>query len=322
MKKTVLIIFSFILLAAGLSVFSACSIKSPSVKQTPKPVTEIPKDNPAAKTVKNNTASSSESYPAPVVNNIADYSPTVDDCTTTEKLVLTAENIGDCVTGYIRSECQHKCVVNKTWKERGNLIFEDENGVYMYDDGGWQILDKKTFTKLSGGYFKDKNKVVIQLSFGGSNMAWNVNQADAKTFEVMKQYSYASDKNNIYNRGGIIPDVNKDSFEILDKAYSKDKNNVYFTTINGKTAKIEGADVDTFKIIDLNGEWSEIDVAVSMDKNNVYCRGLKVEGVDIKTFHELGMDEFNNFLKEHPKSVSPNFADKNNFYDEDCNIIK
>jgi hypothetical protein len=311
MKKAILIIFSFVMLASALAVLSACSVKLPSEKQAPQAVKEIPQENPATKTAKNNTASSSESYPPPV-----------DNCTTTEKLMLTAENIKLCGMGYIWSECEQKCLVNKTWKLRDDRIFEDKDGVYIYDDGNWQILDKKTFTKLSAGYFKDKNKVVIQLFFGGASMARNVNQADAKTFEVMKQYSYAKDKNNIYNRGGIISGVDRNSFEILDKAYSKDKNNVYFTQIGGETVKIKNADAGTFKIEDSNGEWSEMDIAVSMDKNNVYCRGQKVDGADLGTFHQLSPDEYNNFAKEHPKSVSPNFSDKNHFYDFECNIVK
>lgn len=67
MKKTALIIFSFILLAAGLSVLSACSIKSPSAKQAPQAVNEIQKEN-SATTTENNVVATSTAETGPEIN--------------------------------------------------------------------------------------------------------------------------------------------------------------------------------------------------------------------------------------------------------------
>ena len=187
-----------------------------------------------------------------------------------------------------------------TFQEIDASYSKDKNGVYVWENRGWkklEELDPITFQiiNVSGSvrqYLKDKNGIYF-IDGDSDNLVLEKLPYDSQTFEVINKL-YTRDKNNIYYSGRKIIGADLSTFQIGSDGFSKDKNNIY---LEGK--RILGIDKDTVKIIEL---------PYIEDKNNVYYRNKKIEGADKNTF-ELTYDF---------KSVVNNYysKDKNNVYYE------
>lgn len=187
-----------------------------------------------------------------------------------------------------------------TFQEIDATYSKDKNGVYVWENRGWkklEELDPITFQiiNVSGSvrqYLKDKNGIYF-IDGDSDNLVLEKLPYDSQTFEVINKL-YTRDKNNIYYSGRKIIGADLSTFQIGSDGFSKDKNNIY---LEGK--RILGIDKDTVKIIKL---------PYIEDKNNVYYRNKKIEGADKNTF-ELTYDF---------KSVVNNYysKDKNNVYYE------
>lgn len=346
MKKTSLIIFSFILLIGALAVLSACSVKLPSMKQTPQAVNEVKKENPATSTPTVSACENKTSICQATTTNNCNTNTGEEWCESTQKCQI---------------KWKVKCPGDKNIKYDGQefdaetfeiictstiVVVRDKNGIHFppdtqaeVDGTGWTVLNAKTFTNFNCTYFKDDNRIFAAILAGQSFYCKDVAGADPKTFEIIKYdyiYTgsadptyrptihnpyYAKDKNNVYNLGFIISGVDQATFKVLDKAFSEDKNNVYFSPgpfVAG--GKIAGADVKTFKILSpTNDEWMQNGKAVSADKNNVYCDGSILAGADAKTFRPISAEERNNLGYNRNSYI---YEDKTSFYDMDCNVIK
>ena len=191
-----------------------------------------------------------------------------------------------------------------TFQEITATYSKDKNGVYVWENRGWkklEELDPITFQiiNVSGSvhqYLKDKNgiySIIYSMDGDSDNLVLEKLPYDSQTFEVINKL-YTRDKNNIYYSGRKIIGADLSTFQIGSDGFSKDKNNIY---LEGK--RILGIDKDTVKIIEL---------PYIEDKNNVYYRNKKIEGADKNTF-ELTYDF---------KSVVNNYysKDKNNVYYE------
>ena len=187
-----------------------------------------------------------------------------------------------------------------TFQEIDATYSKDKNGVYVWENSGWkklEELDPITFQiiNVSGSvrqYLKDKNGIYI-IDGDSDNLVLEKLPYDSQTFEVINKL-YTRDKNNIYYSDRRIIGADLSTFQIGSDGFSKDKNNIY---LEGK--RILGIDKDTVKIIEL---------PYIEDKNNVYYRNKKIEGADKNTF-ELTYDF---------KSVVNGYysKDKNNVYYE------
>lgn len=191
-----------------------------------------------------------------------------------------------------------------TFQEIAATYSKDKNGVYVWENRGWkklEELDPITFQiiNVSGSvrqYLKDKNgiySIIYSMDGDSDNLVLEKLPYDSQTFEVINKL-YTRDKNNIYYSDRKIIGADLSTFQIGSDGFSKDKNNIYF---GGK--RILGIDKDTVKIIEL---------PYIEDKNNVYYGNKKIEGADKNTF-ELTYDF---------KSVVNGYysKDKNNVYYE------
>lgn len=191
-----------------------------------------------------------------------------------------------------------------TFQEIAATYSKDKNGVYVWENRGWKKLgelDPITFQiiNVSGSvrqYLKDKNgiySIIYSMDGDSDNLVLEKLPYDSQTFEVINKL-YTRDKNNIYYSDRKIIGADLSTFQIGSDGFSKDKNNIYF---GGK--RILGIDKDTVKIIEL---------PYIEDKNNVYYGNKKIEGADKNTF-ELTYDF---------KSVVNGYysKDKNNVYYE------
>ena len=187
-----------------------------------------------------------------------------------------------------------------TFQEITATYSKDKNGVYVWENRGWkklEELDPITFQiiNVSGSvrqYLKDKNGIYI-IDGDSDNLVLEKLPYDSQTFEVINKL-YTRDKNNIYYSDRKIIGADLSTFQIGSDGFSKDKNNIYF---GGK--KILGVDRDTIKIIEL---------PYIKDKNNVYYGNKKIEGADKNTF-ELTYD-FGSVVNGYYSK------DKNNVYYE------
>jgi hypothetical protein len=189
--------------------------------------------------------------------------------------------------------------------EKDNIFYsKDKNNVYFMGEKQKKI-DSFTFKVLNYSYIKDKDHVYYENKL--------LNGADSSSFIVLKN-DYAKDKNYVYYNGKILERVDPASFVILNNDYVKDKNAVYY-----KNIKIDFSDPKTFTIMKsgyskdknfaYNGEKMILDAKGSefieikeiygrlyhKDKENVYLKGVKIEGADPKTFlvidHEYSKDK-------------------------------
>lgn len=145
---------------------------------------------------------------------------------------------------------------------------KDKN--YVYKNGKeFNIADPETFELIPEIYAaaKDKNNF---YQFGEI-----IRNVDESSFEVLDNKLYANNHDIIYHRGKEIRGVDIATFEILDSTYSKDKNHIYRDNVI-----FEEADPETFEIVS-SGSYTK-------DKNNVYYLGKIIEGADPKTFDFSG----------------------------------
>lgn len=101
--------------------------------------------------------------------------------------------------------------------------------------------------------------------------------ADKETFEILNWY-YSKDKDNIYFEWiKIKTEFNYESFEVIEWIFVKDKSNIYYWR-GWKLLPIQEVDFKTFEVLDNR---------YSKDKNNIYFFGKKMEWVDVETFEVL-----------------------------------
>ncbi len=156
-----------------------------------------------------------------------------------------------------------------TFVELEDLSVNESEGTYVFES------TKDCYTTS-----KDENNVYFDGEI--------VEQADSATFEEVEELIF-KDINNIYlitigkacEIGGaglnVIEDVDVDSFKSVNShKYFKDKYNVYFQ--NGEFVTIEGADPNSFEVLD----WP-----YSKDKNYVFSGNEIVEGADSETFEHM-----------------------------------
>ena len=138
-----------------------------------------------------------------------------------------------------------------------------------------------TFESLGGGYGKDKENVYHHFNILEANAdsfrvlkiplyaidseavyydGYEITGSDAPTFKVLSQ-EMCKDKNNVYQHGKALPEIDAKTYECFSGSYyAKDKNHVYYIT-----EIIEEADIETFI--------AKKDSPYAKDKHNYYSWG-------------------------------------------------
>jgi len=147
-------------------------------------------------------------------------------------------------------------------------------------------------------------------------------KVDSKTFEVFDYWeNYFRDKNNVYYENELykmglkkIEGADRNSFEILNSEFSKDKNNVYYYG-----NKMKGISPDGFEIIGNEFVFKNHEDLVSIikDKNNVYYLKGKVgsEKYEIISLNFDGTSfKYSNADYSYKSKSEGYFQDKNGVY--------
>jgi|GEM_PF-5796404 len=199
------------------------------------------------------------------------------------------------------------------YKRIGDRIYPatDDCIDYRY----FKDVDIETFkVHKTARYAKDKNNVYYNISFccegaedcvdmGDDDFEGpiipNVNPNSFLVLEKGNYGDYGTDGINIYIGGFVIKGADVNSFKILKKYYSADKNTVFFFN-----KVVNGADRKSFRVFDYD-EYSPYEYCAA-DKNNLYKRGVK-------------------FTDANPKKVrflEGFIADDKNVYDNNGFLIK
>jgi serine/threonine protein kinase len=162
-------------------------------------------------------------------------------------------------------------------------------------------VDAASFIALSETYTKDRNQVYFKLIKSGNDLFLKLPDADPRTFQVLSDklatdLTHAwwqgnklpnidakslrmvhdgfvwKDSRNVWFQGYQIKDADPSSFEHLNQQYYRDTNRVYW---NG--SPMVDADPVTFRVL---GN----DLPYGADRDTVWHRANKLEGVDSSTF--------------------------------------
>lgn len=160
----------------------------------------------------------------------------------------------------------------------------DENHVY-YNGKVIENFSPKNarFIALQDRVFLINNNQVLS---NGRILA----EAIPDKFNVFEEHTHwaFSDNNDgyhVYYSDNKLPNVDKNSFELLSYYYAKDVNNIY----KGKDKILEQADAKTFQILSLDDRFA-------FDKNNVFFINTQnehtLDGVDYTTLMPLKIDSY------------------------------
>lgn len=177
------------------------------------------------------------------------------------------------------------------------------------------ILLILTENTINAEYVKENGK--IYFIDNNDNSKKELRDVDLKTFKIIEEdYDFAKDKNVIYYKSEKVKDVDVNSFKLESFLIAKDKDSVYFKTVD-----------KLMKINNFSSEESEIFFQMFMpiimkDKNGIYTldsdmngelttKPLKIDGLDIKSLEIL-----------HENTVIYYLKDKNNVYYVDYKYIE
>ena len=121
-------------------------------------------------------------------------------------------------------------------------------------------------------YILEDGKIIELIGIGEDKevVAW----ADVATFQIVPGTIYARDKNNLYADREVLTNFDRQTFEVLNIHYVKDKNGIYYYNYKN-VIPLVGVDTASFHVFDL---------FFAKDKKNVYLRSKIFEWVDPTTF--------------------------------------
>ncbi len=148
-------------------------------------------------------------------------------------------------------------------------INNDQYQVYSYGSPLPQV-DKDSFTPLNDFIAKDRNHIFEKESP-------ILNGADSVSFELFSNsHDFAKDKDHVYyiatKQPFLIEGADPQSFEIYDRGYLKDKNNVYHVIQYQRIDTLTQADVQSFE----ETQYDEATQSEARDKNYYYYDGKVV----------------------------------------------
>jgi hypothetical protein len=149
------------------------------------------------------------------------------------------------------------------------------------------------FLSGCGGYlYENKNWVYVTYDEAVGRRVEKLN-VDKDTFVILKNKSYAKDKNKVLFEGRVIEDANPNTFQVINNdGYSKDANYVF---------------VDLEKVVNGNPQtFICLDFPYSKDEKTVYCGTLPMFVKNINEFKVTKRGEGKHttltsyFLKSNP----------------------
>ena len=165
--------------------------------------------------------------------------------------------------------------------KNGNRIYANGNRLDIENPENFKIIKNDYYNNPNIIYGKNNKNIYVIIGNGQKIRSKVIKDADINSFEIMEIGAYSRDKNNIYFTYSDVvqmKDVDRGSFTIGEHGFSYDKNSVYFY---GK--KIDGISPKGFKIVDLAVNSGEsVTFALLTDSKNLY-----------KFIYEFDNEEYN-----------------------------
>ena len=153
--------------------------------------------------------------------------------------------------------------------KNGNRIYANGNRIDIENPENFKIIKNDYYSNPNIIYGKNNKNIYVIIGNGQKIRSKVIKDADINSFEIMEIGAYSRDKNNIYFTYSDVvkmKDVDKGSFIVGEHGFSYDKNSVYFY---GK--KIDGISPKGFKIVDLAVNSGEpVTFALLKDSKNLY----------------------------------------------------
>ncbi len=163
-----------------------------------------------------------------------------------------------------------------SFKVLNKSFAKDQNQVYLlksYELLVATTIDPTTSKKINDRYIVDKNGVHDFQEYKNGKKVDSLTSIPYQNIEdltILEDKYLLFDSNIIYD-GAKIENADISSFKVIQFPYAKDKNHVfYFGEI------IEEADPETFSIFEVS--------YYSKDKNHVFASGKLLKGADVATF--------------------------------------
>lgn len=168
----------------------------------------------------------------------------------------------------------------KTFHPVNDMIAVDANFIYAiisYRGEGLEMLGVDEVIqkhKIIEGEIHPINESYAQIGnavvSAFTNAEFEIHTFDTiKTIRKIDYWSVIVD-DILINKGVLYPEIDAESFEIIENDFSRDKNSIYYCC-----KKIVGAEYSSFKIISDK---------YSVDRKNVYFRNAIVKGANPETF--------------------------------------
>ena len=153
--------------------------------------------------------------------------------------------------------------------KNGNRIYANGNRLDIENPENFKIIKNDYYNNPNIIYGKNNKNIYVIIGNGQKIRSKIIKDADINSFEIMEIGAYSRDKNNIYFTYSDVvkmKDVDKGSFTIGEHGFSYDKNSMYFY---GK--KIDGISPKGFKIVDLAvNSGDSVTFALLTDSKNLY----------------------------------------------------
>lgn len=132
-------------------------------------------------------------------------------------------------------------------------------------------VEREAFVPLNDSFAKDKKQI-----FEGHTVV--LTQADAASFELMRDRDFGKDNSQVYYLGTrppvVVQDADPGSFEVLERGYARDRNHIFVIEQYANVVKLEQADIDTFEVT----RYDDATKSEARDVNHYYYDG-KVVGI-------------------------------------------
>ncbi|NUJ97363.1 hypothetical protein HGA92_01080 [Candidatus Gracilibacteria bacterium] len=165
---------------------------------------------------------------------------------------------------------ENKLFLEKQEKDLGNGYYRHKDYI-TYNNKKLEGIDIDSFEIINDLFTKDKNNVYYSNS--------KIEGADPETFEFIEK-DFSRSYGKIFFRASEIV-VNNDTFQVLNKDYSKDKYFIYY-----HWRRMEGVSPQDFSI----DNYENLNFYCNKDTNYVYYRGEKIMGADLATFEIINKD--------------------------------